>query len=155
MNILTQPVLVRHVVKANREKVFNAFSNAEALSQWFSPSPDIAIEFLAFKFSENEGFRLRYSMPDGTHPVVSGTYRQIIPSKTIIFSWIWEPPDPHANIQTEVQILLRKAGEGTEIILTHDQLPTEDACIRHSNGWTETLARLAIFLTSNITIPSN
>ena len=119
-------VSVSRIVQADRTRVFEAFSSAGALSQWFSPSPEISVDVEAFEFVPTGKFRLRYSMPDGTQPVVAGVYELIEPPHRIAFSWIWQAPYPHAGIPTRVSVRFAEKDAGTEITITHDRLPSEE-----------------------------
>ena len=147
MSTLLHSVTIRRLVKANRKRVFAAFSSAEALAQWFSPSIDIAIDVQAFEFVPKGQFRLRYTMPDGIQPVVGGVYEVIEEPGQIVFTWMWEAPDPHADIPTRVFVEFIDRGEETEVLLTHDKLPKE-AGERHITGWENTFDRLAPYLSA-------
>ena len=133
---------VRRVVKANRARVFNAFSNASALKQWFSPSADISIEILQFNFVVGGKYRFRYAMPDGSNPVLGGTYHAIKPPEQLVFTWVWEAPDVHAEIPTQVCVELFEKGDNTEIVLTHRQIPSQEMATRHAAGWEATFDQL-------------
>ncbi len=135
-------ITVRRLIPANQECVFNAFRDPKLLPQWFTPHADISVEVLAFAFSLQGGFRLRYSMPDGTHPIVAGMYEIIEKPHRIVFSWVWEEPDIHANISTRVVVQLVKKNERTEVIINHEQLPSQDACSRYEKGWAGMLNQL-------------
>ena len=138
----THKITVRRYVKVPRETVFGAFTTAEALTQWFSPSPDISVEVLTFQFEVGHQYRFRYTMQDGSNPVLGGVYDLISEPDELAFTWVWEAPDAHANIPTRVHIQFLSNGVGTEIVLTHEQLPSEDAGKRHAEGWEGTLDNL-------------
>ncbi|GLR69772.1 SRPBCC family protein [Agaribacter marinus] len=147
MSSLLHSVKVRRLIKANRKRVFAAFSNAEALAQWFSPSVDIAIDVQVFEFVPKGQFRVRYTMPDGNQPIVGGVYEVIDEPNQIVFTWVWEAPDPHADIPTRVFVEFIDRGEETEVLLTHDKLPKE-ACERHIAGWESTFDRIVLYLSA-------
>ncbi len=136
-----ESVTVRRFIDADRDIVFGAFSSAEALARWFSPSADIAIAIEAFEFQEQGGFRLQYAMPDGLQPTVSGVFEHIERPGKIVFSWVWHAPDPHADVPTRVTVNFNEQGRGTELVLCHEMLPAE-LCERHHAGWVATLDRL-------------
>lgn len=150
MNPLMESITVSRLIKAERAHVFDAFSRSEALLQWFSPSADISLELLEFEFVPQGNFRIRYTMPDGSNSVVSGTYEIIEQPVKIVFSWMWEAPDPYANISTRVFVQFFEKGEQTEVVITHDKLPSKEDCARYMAGWEGTLDRLEHALASNI-----
>ena len=143
-----QSVTVRRLIGAPRARVFEAFSRPDALTQWFTPSPDISLEVLAFRFAPQGGFRLRFTMPGDERKVVAGSYDVIAPPERLAFSWIWEAPDPHAGIPTRVVVELLEKGAATEVVLTHERLPSDEARSRHAAGWEATLDRLEGSLTT-------
>lgn len=81
-----QAVIVRRTVAASPARVFDAFQRADALGQWFSPHPDIAVDILAFQFKPDGAFRYRFAYPDGRQSTVRGIYRTITPCTELIFS---------------------------------------------------------------------
>lgn len=140
------PLIVRRTIPHPRQKLFDMFSQAEVLSKWFSPSADIHLEILEFKFEPGGRYRFRYQMPDGRAPTVGGLYREIVEHERISVSWVWEAPDPLAGIPMEVTFEFFPAGTGTEIVVTHEKLPSDTACSIHEDGWERALDSLQHFI---------
>ena len=136
------PLIVRRMIAAPRDRIFKAFSSADALSKWFTPSTDIALEIIAFDFSVGGGFRFRYIMPDGRRPVVGGVYEQIEAPERITCSWIWEAPDPLADIPMCVGFEFFEIGAQTEVVITHHGIPSDQICSIHEAGWEGALGSL-------------
>ena len=80
--------------------------DAHLVSRWLSPSPEIKLTLLQFDFRVGGRYRFAYHLPDGTTVIVGGVYRSIEPPSTIVFSWIIEPPDEHAGIESEVTVTI-------------------------------------------------
>jgi uncharacterized protein YndB with AHSA1/START domain len=137
---------VRRHFAATADQVFAAFATKELVAQWLSPSPDIAVTVLGFDFREGGAYRLAYQVPGGTTVIVGGSYRSIRPPSTIVFSWIIEPPDEHAGIQSEVRVTITPQGAGTELVIRHEKLARSDAVTRHAEGWRGALDRLSTIL---------
>lgn len=151
----THSITVRRLVRANRTRAFKAFASAHALAQWFTPDASISLEVVDFDFVPQGRFRLRFTMPDGTRPGVGGQYLVIDQPERIVFSWIWEAPDIHAGIPTQVSVRFSQQGDRTEVTITHDRLPTQDTCERHKLGWQGTLARLGDIIDAGVSATSN
>lgn len=96
------PLIVRRTIPGSPERLFDAFSSARALAQWFTPSPDISVEVLEFDFKVAGKYRLQYTMANGQRTTVGGAYEIIERPTTIAMTWIWQVPDPLANVQMRV-----------------------------------------------------
>lgn len=139
-------VEVSRRVAASPEAVFRAFTDPATLARWFSPSSDIGTEVLELDPREGGGYRLRFALPDGGRPVVLGRFLEVRAPERLVFTWTWEPPDPHAGIETEVTVTLAGDGTGTLVYVRHARFPDREVRDRHDEGWAGTLARLAALL---------
>lgn len=140
------PLIVRRTIAAPRERIFLSFSRSDLLAQWFTPTKDIALDILEFEFALGAAFRFRYTMPDGRQPVVGGIYESIDEPQQIVITWIWEHPDPLAGIPMRVTFRFNANAGATDVIITHEHLPSDQACTIHADGWEASLDRLERFL---------
>jgi len=129
------------------EKVFAAFSSADLVSRWLTPSPDISLTVLDFDFREGGSYRFAYHVPGPVTVIVGGLYRVIEAPSRIVFSWVIEPPDDHAGIQSEVSVTITPDGTGSELVIRHEYLGRTDAIERHAGGWRGALDQLTEVLT--------
>jgi uncharacterized protein YndB with AHSA1/START domain len=139
-------VAVRRRFRASRERIYAALTDPSDLVRWFSPSVDIGTEVLEHDLRVGGTYRLRFTLPEGTRNIVRGEFVELEPPVRLSFTWTWEPPDPHAGIETLVSIVLREDGDGTEVSVSHDRFPTHESRDRHDAGWTTTFDRLATLL---------
>jgi uncharacterized protein YndB with AHSA1/START domain len=139
---------IRRRLSAKPERVFSAFADADLVSRWLTPSPEVGLVVLAFDFRVGGAYRFAYHVPDGTVMTVNGTYRSIEPPSKIVFSWNIEPPDEHAGLQSEVTVAITPADGGSELHIRHERLTQDRAVERHSEGWSGALDRLAELLSS-------
>jgi uncharacterized protein YndB with AHSA1/START domain len=139
-------VEVRRRFAAAPEKVFAAFAEARWVGRWLSPSPDITLTLLQFDFREGGAYRFAYRIPGGQTVIVGGSYRSIEPPWKIVFSWIIEPPDEHAGIESEVTVAITQDGDGAELVIRHEKLTRVDAVVRHTEGWQGALDQLVTML---------
>ena len=147
MNEATFAEVHRHFSVAP-EKVFAAFSDARLVTRWLTPAPEITLSLLQFDFRVGGAYRFAYHLPDTTTVIVGGVYRSIEPPSLIVFSWIIEPPDEHAGIESEVTITITPDGGGTDLHIRHARLARTDAVLRHAEGWRGALDQLVELLQS-------
>jgi uncharacterized protein YndB with AHSA1/START domain len=131
---------------ATPERVFAAFADPRLVERWLTPSPEISLTVRLFEFREGGMYRFAYRLPDGATVVVGGVYRRIDPPWKIVFSWVIEPPDEHAGIDSEVTVTITAHGDGAELVIHHEKLVRPDAMARHAEGWRGALEQLATTL---------
>lgn len=77
MTAAKHSVVIKKTFSASRERVFKAFSTAQAISDWFKPQAKISIDILVFEFKPGGQYRFRYVMPSGEKPILGGIYEEI------------------------------------------------------------------------------
>jgi uncharacterized protein YndB with AHSA1/START domain len=128
--------------RASREEVFAAFTDPKLIAHWLSPSDEVATEVAELDLRVGGRYRFGFRTALEDHGYVGGAFREITPPERLVFTWEWEPPDPHAGIETIVTVELRAKGGETDLTLTHERFANEGACKRHQEGWTGALGRL-------------
>lgn len=132
---------VRRTYAADRERVFRAFTEPKELMQWFSPegmtTPEVTLDLKV-----GGAFRIVMQAPDGSQHIASGTYREIRRPERVVCTWRWEGGMASHKGETLLTIELVARGKDTEVVLTHEGFPDEDARAQHDKGWTSTLACL-------------
>lgn len=123
------------MLNAPAAKVFAAFADPALVAQWLRPSADLELTVLQFDFRPGGGYRFSYERPDGQRTRVGGTFKLIEAPVQIVFSWLIEPPDEHAGIDSQVSVQLVAHASLTELIVRHDGFGRVDADQRHAQGW--------------------
>jgi uncharacterized protein YndB with AHSA1/START domain len=137
---------IRRRFAAAPEKVFGAFADAHLVSRWMSPSPEIRLSVLKFEFRVGGAYRFAYHVPGGPTVIVGGSYRAIERPRKVVFSWIIEPPDEHAGIESEVTATITRVDGETELVIQHEKFGRMDAVERHAQGWRGALDLLTALL---------
>jgi uncharacterized protein YndB with AHSA1/START domain len=134
---------LERTLAARPEQVFAAWTSAEALKRWFGPTNDFGIVVHALDVRVGGRYRIEMRPPGKAPRVVTGTYREITPSKRLVFTWTWETHPEEGD--TVVTVDLTPQGSGTHLVLTHDRFPSADVRDSHTMGWAGCLDRLTEF----------
>jgi uncharacterized protein YndB with AHSA1/START domain len=131
-------VRVRRNVKAEAEQVFDLWTKPELMVRWMSPYPG-AVDCKARSDVRTGGaFSLVMSSEDSSCEI-SGTYVEVERPRRLVFTWIGPPT---SNVNTLVTIELNRRDGGTELVLTHERLPTPEVREGHTIGWGNMLDHL-------------
>jgi uncharacterized protein YndB with AHSA1/START domain len=84
-------------------------------------------------------YRIHMRAPDGAEHHAVGVYREIDPPNKLVFTWSWEGGDMNDTLVT-VEFLDR--GATTELVLTHELFPNDEARKQHAAGWNAALDKL-------------
>jgi uncharacterized protein YndB with AHSA1/START domain len=133
-------------LSAPPERIFAAFASSDLVARWLSPSPDIALEVVTYDFRVNGRYRFAYLVPTGQVMHVHGSFQEIVPPRHLVFSWIIEPPDEHAGIDSEVRVSIAAVPGGAILTIVHERLDQPGAVERHAAGWVGALDRLESLL---------
>jgi uncharacterized protein YndB with AHSA1/START domain len=135
---------IRRVIKAPRDRVYAAWIDPAQLRQWFGPD-DVKTRELVADVRVGGQFRWDIIDSEGERMTVSGEYRELQPGKKVVFTWQWEDDKNWENHVSVVTVELSDHDGGTELRLTHEQLPNEQSRDNHNKGWTQVLGRLENF----------
>ncbi|MDV2479289.1 MAG: SRPBCC domain-containing protein [bacterium] len=126
---------------APREEVFRAWTEPEALKRWFAPSDEFSTPIAEVDLRVGGAYRIGMKPPDQEDMfIVVGTYREVQPPERLVFTWSWEEGMDVG--ETLVTVEFRDLGGSTEVVLTHELFPNEQARDKHNEGWSGCLERL-------------
>lgn len=148
-----ETVRLTRVYAASRQEVFDAWTDSQALGQWFgTDSHKCKIEILDVR----EGGEYRFRMiPVGVDSdcagnpeedsVCAGKFVSIAPPERLVmtFSWVENGADIG---ETLLSIELFEVEGGTELVLTHERLPDQALREAHASGWQGSLDNLQAYL---------
>lgn len=131
-------------IAATPERVFAAWTKAEELSRWFSPTPQMSVHVHEADVRVGGRYRIEMRPPAGDSHIATGTYVEITPPKKLVFTWSWESRP--AGKGTQVTILIEPDGAGSRMVLLHEKFVNEEDRTKHGEGWTGCLDRLVAAL---------
>jgi uncharacterized protein YndB with AHSA1/START domain len=131
---------VRRTFNAPRQRVFAAWTSAEALKRWHAPE-DAVPEDARVDFRVGGRYEVDLRGTDGVLHRVGGQYREIDPPRRIVLTWRWaNAQDDHESLVT-VEFIER--GNDTEIVLVHEGLRSDRERDGHRHGWVGCFVNLA------------
>jgi uncharacterized protein YndB with AHSA1/START domain len=141
-------VTLHRVFTANPEKVFKAFTDADAMASWLPP-----YGFVCKVHSMDVQIGGKYKMSftnfgTGSSHSFGGEYLEIKPNE--LLKYTDEFDDPNLPGQMITTIALRKVICGTEIIATQEGIPDAIPAEMCYLGWQESLEKLKKLVEPNI-----
>jgi uncharacterized protein YndB with AHSA1/START domain len=135
-SLASAAVVVRRVIAASADDLFDAWLDPEALAHWMRPG---TINSTVARVEPRVGGSYEITMQGQSGPIVhKGVYRSIERPKRLVFTWISGPTEYK---ETLVTVDFVPVDTRTEVIVTHELLP-ESAMPSHRNGWTSGLEHL-------------
>ena len=137
---MTAPtVQVRRRVKAGAEQIFDLWTRPELMVRWMSPFPGAVDCKASCDLRPGGAFSLVMASKDASREV-SGVYVLIDRPHKLVFTWI----GPLTNhVSTLVTVEFNPLGDETDVIVTHERLPTSAMYEGHTRGWGVILDHLA------------
>lgn len=129
------------MIKAPRERVYAAWTDPAQLKEWFGPANVQTCNVIADARVGGE-FRWELTNAEGEEMTMRGEYLELQPHSKIVFTWHWEDDETWRDHISIVNIELFERDGGTEVRLTHEQLPNEESREGHAQGWNSALEEL-------------
>jgi uncharacterized protein YndB with AHSA1/START domain len=141
--IQTTSLQLRRTFAAPREKVFRAWTDPQALKQWFGPP---GYKTTAAEVDLRKGGKYKLTMhkePDGDPFSAFGMFQEVRSPERLVYSWNWD----HREIgDTLVTLEFRDLDGRTEVVLTHERFPNTEERDGHNQGWSGCFDRLEQFI---------
>ena len=148
-----EALTLQRVFKAPIERVFDAWTNADVLAEWFGPDGFI-VTTAEIDLRLGGKYQLVLRAPDGAEIKHFGEYIEIVRPEKLVFTWILENQacagSQNQCATTLVSIVFKQIGATTEIQLTHERLPDKAACDGHRFGWSSSFDKLEKFLLARL-----
>ena len=141
-------VRLHRVIRAQPEKLYRAFTEAEALAKWLPPHGfTCTVHHLEAKVGGS--FRMSFrNFTTGLAHSFGGEYLELEPGRRVRYTDRFD--DPNLPGEMTVTVELRAVSVGTEVHITQAGIPDIiplDACYL---GWQESLRKLAKLVEPNI-----
>ena len=125
------------------ERVWQAWTDPQALSQWFGPGEERCVTQAQLDVRAGGHYTIAFRTPDGEEHRVGGVYEEVSPPRLLSFTWAWHSTPDRVSF---VHIELTPEGGGTRMSFRHDRFFDPTARDNHARGWATTLAKLDLLL---------
>jgi uncharacterized protein YndB with AHSA1/START domain len=146
---------VRQLIKAPRERVWDALLDPAAVARWKVPA---GMTSHVHEFDAWEGGTVRVSLTyeagnrtgksQGRTDTYRGRFVRLVSNELVIEVDEFETDDPALRGEMTTTIRLSDADGGTELVALHDGLPAGVSPADNEVGWREALARLTALVES-------
>lgn len=130
-------LVVRRLIAAPAKDLFDAWIDAKAMAAWMRPGSDRA-SAVTLDARVGGSFEIVMYNERGAIPH-RGVYRVIDRPRQLVFTWNSPYAGDHDSLVT-VDFLARAGG--TEVVVTHEKLPSDVAVGQHREGWAACLGGL-------------
>lgn len=136
----TAPIVqIRRRLKAGADEIFDLWTKPGLMVRWMSPFPGPVDCKASCDLRPGGAFSLVMTSGELIREV-SGAYVEVDPPRKLVFTWIGPLT---SNVNTLVTVELNPLGDETELVLTHERLPTSAIIEGHTKGWGNILDHLA------------
>ncbi|MEM1028546.1 MAG: SRPBCC domain-containing protein [Planctomycetota bacterium] len=141
-------IRLNKLVRATPERVYEALTTPEQYPHWFAPGPKENCGNVVIEPWVGGRFRFEMTAGDGSQHVGVGEFTEVVESRKLSYTWTWENnPDFGGNSVVTWELFeadnpYEPGAPATEIVLTHDKLPTAAERSEHTGGWWNCLRAL-------------
>ncbi len=144
----TNSVTLHRVLAAPPEKVYRAFTDAQAMAAWLPPYGFVC-EVHKMEVKTGGSYRMTFTnFTTGNGHSFGGKYLEIIPGEFLKYTDVFDDPNLPGEMITTIS--LKKVSVGTELTATQTGIPAvipAEACYL---GWQESLDKLKRLVEPNI-----
>ena len=141
-------VRLHRVLTTTPQKVFRAFTEADAIASWLPPFGFLCtVHQLDARVGGQHRMSFRNFTTGGSHSF-GGTYLELIPGQRLVYTDRFD--DPNLPGEMTVTVDLRAVSVGTDLAIAQSGIPDlipVEACYL---GWQESLRKLAKLVEPNI-----
>jgi len=147
----TNSVSLHRVIKATPEKIFRAFTEADAMAAWLPPYGFLCqVHQLDAKVGGS--YKMTFiNFTTGNGHSFGGKYLEIKPNEFIKYTDVFDDPNMPGEMITTVS--LTKVSVGTELKVTQDGIPAMIPAEMCYLGWQDSLEKLIKLVEPNIPQP--
>lgn len=141
-------IRLHRVLRANPERVYRAFLDADAMAKWLPPH-GFTCKVHSMDAKVGGAYKMSFTnFSTGHGHSFGGKYRELVPFEKIRYTDSFD--DPHLPGEMQTTVSLTKVSCGTELNVEQVGLPEAIPVEMCYLGWQESLAQLAMLVEPEI-----
>jgi uncharacterized protein YndB with AHSA1/START domain len=132
-------LVVRRTIDAGAARLFDAWTKPEHLLRWWGPA-GVRCADAEVDLRVGGRYRIVNALPDGTRMTIEGEFRVVEAPHRLVYTW-----HLGGSESSLVTVRFEPRDPGTEVIVTHEQIPAESVRVSHEKGWNGCLDGLVRF----------
>lgn len=151
MKSTAESIRLHKLVRATPQRVYEAWTTPEQFTQWFAPDPSGRCTNVIVEPWVGGRFHFEMANDNGAH-VGHGEFTEVVENQKLSYTWTWENnPEFGGNSQVTIEFFeaenhVEPGEPATEIVLTHDRLPSAAERSEHTGGWWNTLRAVGYYV---------
>jgi uncharacterized protein YndB with AHSA1/START domain len=137
-------LIVTRRIAATPERLFRAWTTPDEFVRWWRPR-GVTCESADIDLRMGGAYRIANRTPDGALVWISGVFETILPPERLSFTWRVERPGAE---ESRVTVTFARAGQETDVTVTHSKIASEAVREDHERGWKGCLEGLDTFMAS-------
>lgn len=133
---------VSRIIKAERARVFAAWTTPDAVRQWWGPPP-FTCPTADIDLRVGGAYRLANLGADGETIWISGVFTRVEVPAALSYTWTLSTQSTEPSL---VHVSFLDHPEGTEVLIHHERFADPKVRDQHAEGWPGCLDKLCVFL---------
>jgi uncharacterized protein YndB with AHSA1/START domain len=145
-------LVLRRVLNATTERVFQAWTTPEHIRQWMRPEPGMVVSLVHMDLRVGGKLRIQMKNADGEYFTAAGEFREVKVPERLVYTWDWEKDGSGTEFgevegkTSLITVEFFRRGDQTEFVMTHTRFATVASRDSHAEGWGRAVENLAKFL---------
>jgi uncharacterized protein YndB with AHSA1/START domain len=124
-------LVVRRTIRASAERVFEAWTRPELLRAWWGPRP-VTCSAAEVDLRVGGRYRIVNALPDGNSLAIVGEFRVVEAPRRLVYTWRMGEASQETSLVT---VRFEARGAATEVVVVHEEIPSEPVRDSHEKGW--------------------
>ena len=139
---------MERVIRAPRERVFDAWTQFGDMRKWLAPTP-LTVPEGSIDLRVGGTFTATMVRPDGTMHIMRGKYLEIDRPVRLVYTHAWVRDNGRSELLTPdtiVTLEFHEEGDATRVVLTQTGFADKANCDSHEGGWSGSFRNLTQLL---------